>query len=163
MVEPLTNADLCSARSVSAGEPLAGSAPQAQVWVLIEQPGPWGRDAIVDSHLDPELGQQLRAWAEPYPIRLGTIRRLGRHADQHVVGDEHAILIARCTPDGAWLWQTTNCSPELVCQLDQRTLLEANSPPATLPAGHQVDRVLLVCTNSKRDRCCALLGRGLAA
>ena len=47
----------CSALSRDAGEPRGGTAPHARVWVLLEQPGPWGRDAVHDSHLEPEVAE----------------------------------------------------------------------------------------------------------
>ena len=52
---------MCSAGSIAASEPLAGTASVAQSWVVIEQPGPWGRQALIDSHLDPLLGESLLA------------------------------------------------------------------------------------------------------
>jgi hypothetical protein len=33
----------CSDISSALSEPLAGTAPEAACWVVLEQPGPWGR------------------------------------------------------------------------------------------------------------------------
>ena len=43
--------------------PAWGTATQARFWVAVEQSGPWGRDALTESHLDPDLGARLGAAA----------------------------------------------------------------------------------------------------
>ena len=154
--------ELCSTLAQSVGEPLAGSAPFASVWVLLEQPGPWGQKALTQSHLDPKLGRGLYDWANGSPLRLGTIRRPGRHADEHRAIVERSLLIARTEPTGSWLWHAQITDPRCILDIDPAVLLAATDPPAAfLPAGELVDHALLVCTNAKRDRCCALLGRPL--
>ena len=46
----------CSFAADERGDPLAGTASPALGFLLIEQPGPWGRLALTDSRLDPEWG-----------------------------------------------------------------------------------------------------------
>jgi hypothetical protein len=94
-------------------------------------------------------------------LRLGTIRRPGRHADEHRAIVERTLLIARTEPSGSWLWRAQITDPRTILDLDPAVLLDATGPPAALPAGELLDHALLVCTNAKRDRCCALLGRPL--
>ncbi|OEV07469.1 sucrase ferredoxin, partial [Streptomyces nanshensis] len=53
----------CATASRDLAEPLAGTAATARTWLLIEQPGPWGRKALTQSRLDPDLGQALDAAA----------------------------------------------------------------------------------------------------
>ena len=48
--------DRCSLRSLAAGEPLAGTASTIRHWLLIEHPGPWGRDGLLDARLPAGLG-----------------------------------------------------------------------------------------------------------
>jgi hypothetical protein len=52
--EPSTLA--CSALSRLLDEPLAGTAPVAKSWIMLEQPGPWGRKALSQSHQDTARG-----------------------------------------------------------------------------------------------------------
>ena len=40
---------VCSLESRAAAEPLSGTAPYARAWIIIESPGPWGREAVADS------------------------------------------------------------------------------------------------------------------
>ena len=139
-------------------EPLAGSAPQARLWVLLEQPGPWGKEAVTESHLDPTIGRALQTWALDHPVRLGLIRRPGRHADDGSKVHRRTVLLARSDPGESWLRREQITDPRSLLDVDLRALL---SEPATSAAPRSP--TLLVCTNAKRDRCCALLGRPLAA
>ena len=89
----------CSDYARKLHEPLAGTAPFAVFWLLIEQPGPWGRDALKESHLSPTVGRALADWAaraqDHGPVRLGLIRRPGRHADTHKAMTSRTVLAAR--------------------------------------------------------------------
>lgn len=138
------------------GEPLAGTAPQARLWVLLEQPGPWGRDAVVESHLDSDVGRALQAWAKPHPVRLGLIRRPGRHADDGRTLAQRTALIARCDPGNQWLRELTITDPRELLDQDVGQLLNEETTVS------QVEPVIAVCTNAKRDQCCALYGRDVA-
>lgn len=148
------NVQLCSDVSRNLNEPLAGSAPQARLWVLLEQPGPWGREAVLESHLDSDIARELVAWADPHQVRLGLIRRPGRHADMHQPTGRRTVLIARSDPGHTWLRVEEVQDPRSLLDVDLAALLATPALPAAVPR-----RALLVCTNSRRDRCCALLGR----
>lgn len=154
----------CSATRAAVGEQLAGTAPHAEVWVLLEQPGPWGRDALTESHLPVATGRALADLAHDRPVRIGLIRSVGAHADNH--DGPRTLLIARTSTPGSWiaarLVHDVSALPNL---LDVDRLLAATAAPDDL-AGVPIPapaRVLLVCTNAKRDQCCAVLGRPLAA
>jgi hypothetical protein len=154
----------CSAGRLAAGEPLAGSAPHARLWLLLEQPGPWGRDALVESHLPVEVGRALAGLVDGLPARVGLIRTVGAHVD---TGDgTRRLLIARTDAGAAWLAaRTVTDVAALPAALDLEALLAADSAPHDLPGtpAPTPARALLVCTNAKRDQCCAVLGRPLAA
>ncbi|MEU0881314.1 sucrase ferredoxin [Lentzea sp. NPDC005914] len=148
----------CSTLSEFAGEPLAGTAATATAWLCLEQPGPWGRDAIVQSHLDPELGAELQRRAAGTGVRILLIRRPGRHADTHV-GGSRRLYLASTKPGASWLEQADLDSPEEALELDFTALGQGRSTAFGTPVA---DPLLLVCTNSKRDVCCALYGRPIA-
>jgi hypothetical protein len=156
----------CSDGSLAAGEPMAGTAPQAVAWVALEQNGPWGARAFTDSHLDPTVGAALEEVAARHDARPSLIRRPGRHADAHSAhpGERH-LLVAHTRPGHTWLLAGTVPAPAAVLDLDWPALqagdLEAvaRSLPSVRPAPHPV---LLVCTNARRDVCCALKGRPVA-
>jgi hypothetical protein len=147
----------CAAISADIGEPEAGTATTAAGWVCLEQPGPWGRDALTQSRLDPVLGAELARRAAATGVRVLLIRRPGRHADTHHDAPRR-VFLAATTPGRPWLEQTDVADPEALLDLDFAALGAGRSTgfgvPVTAP-------LLLVCTNSRRDVCCALRGRPL--
>jgi hypothetical protein len=155
----------CSSDSRDLGEPIAGTAATARTWLLLEQPGPWGAKALTSSHLDPALGRTLEAAAKNTGVRVALIRRPGRHADGGTPV-ERQVYAAHTTPGHAWLHGAAVRDPRRLLDLDFAALGrgDARSFDSALGAGpYTGDPLALVCTNGKRDRCCALLGRPLAA
>ncbi|MBC9718377.1 sucrase ferredoxin [Streptomyces sp. TRM66268-LWL] len=155
----------CATASRDLGEPVAGTAATATTWLLLEQPGPWGAKALTSSHLDPALGAALEAAAKDTGVRIALIRRPGRHADSHSPV-ERQVYAAHVRPDGAWLHSAVVTDPAQLLALDFAALGrgEVASFDTELAGGEHTGAPLaLVCTNGKRDRCCALLGRPLAA
>ncbi|MFI6013726.1 sucrase ferredoxin [Streptomyces sp. NPDC051243] len=155
----------CSTVSQDLDEPIAGTAATATTWLLLEQAGPWGAQALTQSHLDPELGRALEAAAKGTGVRVALIRRPGRHADCGVPA-ERRVYVAHTVPGNVWLHAATTRDPRRLLDLDFAAL--GMGDPHTFGSvlqgrPHTGDPLALVCTNGKRDRCCALLGRPLAA
>ncbi|MEU3100124.1 sucrase ferredoxin [Streptomyces griseoflavus] len=155
----------CSTVARELDEPVAGTAATARTWLLLEQPGPWGAKALTSSHLDPALGRALEAAAKGTGVRIALVRRAGRHADSGVPALRR-VYVAHTVPGNVWLHTTTLTDPGRLLGLDFAAL--GRGEPGTFDAVlggavHEGDPLALVCTNGKRDRCCALLGRPLAA
>ncbi len=159
MLEPI-----CTDSSLAAGEPLIGSAPDADAWLCLEQNGPWGRTAWTSSHLDPALGAAIETAAGEHRVRPSLIRAPGRHADAHVDGSR-TVLVASSHPSRPWLLAGSVDDPATLLDLpwaaigagDLAATLDAAPWLAPDPRQH-----LLVCTNGTRDTCCARLGRPVA-
>ncbi|MEU9520695.1 sucrase ferredoxin [Streptomyces sp. NPDC048224] len=155
----------CSVVSRDLDEPVPGTAPVARTWLLLEQPGPWGAKALTASHLDPALGRALDAAAKGTGVRVALIRRPGRHADQGAPA-ERRVYAAHTVPSDVWLHGATIEDPRRLLDLDFAALGRGDRRTFDSVLGgapHPGDPLALVCTNGKRDRCCALLGRPLAA
>ncbi|MFJ7150925.1 sucrase ferredoxin [Streptomyces sp. NPDC100445] len=155
----------CATVSRNLDEPLSGTAATATTWLLLEQPGPWGAKALTSSHLDSALGRALEAAAGPTGVRVALIRRPGPHAD-HGMSPVLQVYAAHTVPGRVWLHGATTRDPQRLLELDFAAL--GAGDPRSLGAvlggrPHRGDPLALVCTNGKRDRCCALLGRPLAA
>lgn len=155
----------CSDQSASVHEPMAGTAPYALAWVALEQNGPWGARAFTQSHLDPEVGRAIEDTAAEYDVRPALIRCPGRHADPPDGDAPRRVLVAHTHPGRTWLLEGVVADPADLLGLDWAALRSGDqdavrrSLPALLPA----DRPhLLVCTNAKRDVCCAVKGRPVA-
>ncbi|MFJ1756292.1 sucrase ferredoxin [Kitasatospora sp. NPDC088134] len=150
----------CTALSSELTEPLSATAATASTWLLLEQPGPWGAQALTGSHLDPELGAALEEAAEGTGVRIALIRRPGRHADTDTAA-RHEVLVAHTSPADPWVRRAHLDSPADLLPLDFAALGAGDHGSFGTP--HVGGPIALVCTNGRRDRCCALLGRPLAA
>jgi hypothetical protein len=145
--------EACSVLSAEAAEPLTATAPNPRAWLALEQPGPWGRKAPSSSHLDRELGAELDKRAKAARVTLVLVRRPGRHADTHQVA-RRTLLASH--PGAGWLEQGVVDDPATLLDLDFDAL--ASGTPPGLGA-HNPGGVVLICTNGRRDLCCAEVGR----
>lgn len=136
-----------------------GTAAQASWWIAVEQPGPWGREALTQSHLNPELGTALEAAAADAGGRILLIRGPGQHADTHELRSRR-VYIAGGLAGAPWLVTGQVDDPSVLTDLPFHELAGSTPPEADWLTAS--DPVLLVCTNAKRDRCCALRGRPIA-
>ncbi|MGW1562826.1 sucrase ferredoxin [Streptomyces sp. NPDC002144] len=155
----------CSTASQELDEPLAGTAATARTWLLLEQSGPWGAKALTSSHLDPAVGRALEAATKGTGVRIALIRRPGRHADCGTP-TVRQVYAAHTVPGRVWLRSATVSEPRDLLGLDFGALGRGEHRGFDSVLGarpHTGDPLALVCTNGKRDRCCALLGRPLAA
>uniref|UniRef100_UPI00053A05A9 sucrase ferredoxin n=1 Tax=Kitasatospora sp. MBT63 TaxID=1444768 RepID=UPI00053A05A9 len=93
-------------------------------------------------------------------VRVALIRRPGRHADAPPA-PRHQVIVAHTRPGASWVRRLTVADPAELLGLDLAALGAGDH--GGLGAEHRGDPIVLVCTNGRRDRCCALLGRPLAA
>ncbi|GGS51598.1 sucrase ferredoxin [Streptomyces griseoviridis] len=155
----------CSIVSQDLAEPVSGTAATARTWLLLEQPGPWGAKALTSSHLDPAVGRALEKAARGTGVRIALIRRPGRHADAGTSA-ERRVYVAHTAPRSTWLHTAALTDPARLLGLDFAALGRGDHrgfDDVLAGTPHTGDPLVLVCTNGKRDRCCALLGRPLAA
>jgi hypothetical protein len=144
----------CATLSRALEEPLHGTASVVRGWVLLEQAGPWGMEAVTESRLDPDLARALHRAAEAAHLRLLLIRRSGRGASQ-----PHACFVAHTSQAGRWLERRRLDDPAELLELDMAAVVAGERPGF----GEAVDEpVYLVCTNGRHDRCCATYGRPAA-
>ena len=68
----------CSTASEARGESQAGTASTVRSFLLVEDPGPWGIDAVSDNRLPVEVKTELAARARRAGVRVLMIRRHGR-------------------------------------------------------------------------------------
>jgi hypothetical protein len=151
----VVGAERCSARSTRLDEAMLGTASTGRAWLLIEDPGPWGRNALRDSRLAPGVGERLERLSRERGIRVLLIRRPGRSD-----ADGHHVLAAHTGPGTPWIERGHVDDVRRIFDLD----LDALAGGRRLGLEHSVgDPVFLVCTHGRRDVCCAEKGRPLAA
>lgn len=145
----------CSSISASLDEDIIGTASTVRAWILLELSGPWGYDALVDNRMPPELSLALRAKARAANARLVLLRRPGRQESGGGV-----CYLAHTGPRRSWLERLRLASPEDLLDVDLTHFNEGEPAQAG-----RIDRrpLYLVCTNGRRDPCCAERGRQVAA
>jgi hypothetical protein len=134
----MSEAPSCSASSLAAAEPLAGTATQGTSWLLVEARGAWGRDAVVESSLPEAVVEVLGG----FPGKAVLVRRPDRRQGATVIRATVAETGARAT------------------RHELRSLDEL--PMVDLEQGEPVvGPIVLVCVHGRRDACCARLGQPL--
>src|SRR3954466_5795146 len=127
---------------------MVATASLAQRWVLIEQPGPWGRDALAQSRFDADVAPLLARRSRAENVRLLLVRR----PDDRLPHSRRRWAYVDSRPGREGLWWSVRS--------DDADLLEVPwdgsvGEPASGPT-------YLVCTHGGHDACCALRGRPLA-
>jgi hypothetical protein len=131
----------------ASAEPLAGTAPLARWWWLIEVPGAWGRQAIADCRVP-----AIRSLTSDEHRRVLLVRRPGRHPATDVRAPLR-VWIAGGLPGDAPTRLALAEDPD-----------EIRAWPIEGPPSARTDPdapILAVCTNSSRDACCGIDGRAL--
>ncbi len=135
-------------------EPLAGSAPVTSAWLIVEHPGPWGRQALTDSHLPDNVVEHIGAAIE----RSSLTFLAARHPSRRSLGATEArnVWLAYCDDKAAHTEHVTIDSYEDILAWDLRGLANGVMPVWGTTVR---DTQEFVCTHSKRDICCAVEGR----
>lgn len=138
----------CAALSRDAGEPLAGTAPALRRVVAVEHVGMW--PPRVAEHPD-EAVADLAARLRAQDATLLLIRRPGRRGRE--TDGARAVFVADLAPGLSRVVRSTVRGPG-----------DLDTVGFDLSAGEPVtDPLLLVCAHGRRDVCCAVRGRALAA
>lgn len=148
----------CADAARTRGEPLIGSAVRYSRFLLLEVPGPWGSSALAGRHMEAGVARQLAGAAAASGTHVLLIRRAGQRAPGGSGDGDRAMAwaVADTSPGvERVLWGSWRDPADLL-GLD----LSAVLPDAAGATGPQ--RLALVCTNGKRDQCCALRGRPVA-
>lgn len=119
---------------------MPGSAPRADVWVVVEHPAGWG-----DAPL---------ARAE-HGVRV----LMARRAVDRTASDGYRVWVAYCADRPATLRVGTLRDPAPIADWDLAELAAGSRRSWGSP---EPDPLLLVCANGRRDRCCGRDGARLA-
>lgn len=134
-------------RETAADEILAGTAPLARWWWLIEVPGSWGRNAVAECRIP-----AVRSLTSDDARRVLLVRRPGRHPAVDSQGPLR-VWIAGALPDDPPTRLAVADAPEDILTWPREGPSSASTDPQA--------PVLAVCTNASRDLCCGLDGRAL--
>ena len=141
----------CSELSRRAGERSAGTASTGAVWLLLEYPHGWGRNAFEESALPPEVKQFFKdALARIRHSRLLLIKTDRGRRDARM-----SLFVVRCRER----------SPFVVRLYLERYFDALKYDLAGIASGRDLQGgelcdgpLFLVCTHGRRDKCCAKFG-----
>ena len=149
----MTPAPRCAVESDARQESMIGTASTVTRFLLLEDPGPWGVDALRDARMPPRVKRRLADHASENGVRVVLIRRHGR-----TVPGRLRCFAVSAGAERPWVEATTLESVEDVLDVDLAPLAADSSVGLD-----RHDRPLfLVCTHGRHDRCCAERGRPLA-
>jgi hypothetical protein len=145
----------CAPESLAGSEPLIATASRVQRWMIVEQPGAWGIDALAESKLDPDTAAALAEAARAHGVRVLLARR---RANQRRLGPARTVFLAHSGAESWWLEQVDvdAADPKALLRIDLGTLAFPEPPGAGVPGPPSLH---LVCTNGRHDPCCADFGR----
>ena len=134
---------------------MAGTASTVRSWLLLEDPGPWGRDALRDARLPERVGLELQRRCRAAGVRPLLIRRAASNAS---LADGVTCFAIRSGPEPPWIERTQLAKVRDILDLDLPSLGRGVRPGFEPIEGP----LFLVCTHGRRDVCCAERGRPLA-
>ena len=143
----------CADETLAQGEALLGTASLVRRWLLVEQPGAWGYDALAASEIPEEVAEPLLGAARAAGVRVLLVRRPGRSRPS-----TRRLLLADSGPEGAWLRQASLTDVGDLTRLDLGAVFAAGGEGFGRPAPGPT---FLVCTHGRHDPCCADFGRPL--
>lgn len=149
----------CSALARYTDEQIAGTAGLSSGWLLVEHNGPWRHPAFASPGLDKAVVSRLAERIVGSDVRPQLIKRPGAGERAPAEGPLRAYLVhaSRTSP---WVRRIDFQDLAELLEIDL-TAAERPEPPSF---GAAVDHTLyLVCTHAKKDPCCAMLGRPVAA
>ncbi|HEY6607554.1 MAG TPA: sucrase ferredoxin, partial [Candidatus Limnocylindria bacterium] len=137
----------CSASAERLDEPMIGSVDVRRRWLLVEDRSRWGEKAVRDV-----LGSAFEEGAKARGLRPLLIRH--REGPPETDASRRAFLVDTVTRE--MTFRSIGDPGEL--------LLDELSDGPVADFGSSLDGpIFLVCTNGRRDACCALRGRALLA
>jgi len=141
----------CSTEAVGRDEPLYATASLVSAWLLIEQPGAWGPDALTESRFPGEVAAELQR-------RAGGVRIL---LIRHRSASERGPVFFKAHSGGDGLAPSLVSAPltdpSVLLDVDIEALAGGDTGP-----GEAIEQpIYLVCTHGRHDICCADRGRPL--
>lgn len=154
MAPRVTERFSCARTSWQLREPVLATASRVRRWVLVEQPGPWGHDALLESDLPIAVGEELRRRCREVSARPLLLRRGDGSAD-----GRRRVFVASSAAGASWLERFDLDAAAEVLDLDLSPL----GGDRGVGGRRVASPLLLTCTNGRHDACCAEFGRGVAA
>ncbi len=137
-------------------EPLIGTAEFKKVYLVIEQPGTWGNDALVECSLPEGLGAALKAQINFPEVGIFLARRTDLAQTERRTTNRRRFWLAHTSPGGVRMRSGSLDNIADVLRWDWSAIIRGELPAV---GRRSADPVLFLCTNGKKDQCCAVHSR----
>ncbi|MBV7327540.1 hypothetical protein KFU94_04615 [Chloroflexi bacterium TSY] len=171
----LTNSDqsirseFCSQASCEDNEQIFGTAvSETTIWLALEYPYAWGAKALAECALESDVKSHLENWQEQIPgVRLQMIKRDSLSTSTPDVvyqlpEQEISFFVGLVHEESSRLFRFSLNKYSDLLDIDLVSLISGGGQSAYLVSQGKAleieDSLYLVCTNGKRDRCCAKWG-----
>lgn len=142
----------CSALSIQVHEQLFGTAPLTRVWIMVEYNHPFGEKALEESNIPDTVKTRLSDLQKSIPAsRVLLIRQ-----EIPTTNTGISMFVGLSSKEQPLLYEFHFTSYEELVNLDVASL---SAGAIELQENIRTEPLFLVCTNGKRDPCCAQWGR----
>lgn len=139
--------DFCSQQSYEMGVAPYGTASEAVVWLLLEYHGEWRSQALDDNDLSPAV----QTWLSEAQRQIPNSRVLFIRSEKPQA--TLSFYIAQTTPHQSTLYHLSFTEYQHLLNYNPQHIIDGIGEIA--PSS---EKLFLVCTNGKRDQCCAKFG-----
>lgn len=172
----------CSDAARERQDPRLGTAPPQRRLLLVEQESGWGTEAIASLAAPDDVREEIRRRTGAAGTRVMLIRRPGRQESPVCRLRAWCVVDPYAVPQDRLTWGTWAYPADLLAAVERAEELERDAratpeQPADHPGEDSPERagrhtpvltgpdeegLLLVCTNGRKDVCCAVRGRPVA-
>jgi hypothetical protein len=134
-------------------ESLIGTAEHKKVYLVIEQPGTWGQDALLECSLPEGFGKNLKEQLDFPEVGIFLARRTDMAAQERRTTNRRRFWLAHTSPGGVRMRSGSLDNITDVLRWDWQAIIRGELPAV---GRRSADPVLFLCTNGKKDQCCAV-------
>ena len=141
----------CSQLALESDEVMAGTAVSASVWILLEYRQLWQAEATSDN----TLPVSVKMWLDE---QVGAVNGRLQFIRQTPYPEQYTCFVSIPDAQKPRLYRFTFAEYEQLLTIDLAALVNG---AARFAPYLTIEPLFLVCTNGKRDRCCAKFGMAL--
>jgi hypothetical protein len=134
-------------------EPIAGTAEFKRIYLVIEQPGTWGQDALLESSLPEGFATDLKTQIDFPEVGIFLARRTDVAQTERRTTNRRRFWLAHTTPGGVRMRSGSLDNITDLLRWDWPAIIRGELPSV---GRRSADPVLFLCTNGKKDQCCAV-------
>lgn len=154
----------CSDAARERQDPMLGTAMPQRRFLLVERDGRWGFGGFETIDMQEDIRDEVLRRAIAAGGRVMLIRRPGRQSSTVCMMRAWCVVDTTAPPGQRVTWGTWAYPAELLAaveRLEELDRLADDTPQAAEAADDEM--LVLVCTHGKKDPCCAVRGRPVAA